>query len=210
MARTLKVVSIIAFVGLILLPSGVGSGPGDSDDGSAPPPTREVNWSDGGSFYAYVELRDDIRTAKKFLATVKVFPPEAILGKWPGLKLDLNEAEPKELNVRSVIQIRGIDVPSRTPSFAKPHVFVERERDRFDDAVHFLWGLISDNKTPNRRPLILKNPTVGENDVIICTVYVIVGGHELDVAAMLAGDGHALYGSDGEYNWGGRLVLRFK
>ena len=209
MTRTLKIVSIIVFALVILLSPGIGSGPGDDDETSTPPPAaREVDWADGGSFYAYVELRDDIRDAKTFLATVKVYPPEVNLEKWPGVEIKTREAYPEEVNVRTKIQIRGIDVPRRLPTFARPHVFIERERARFDDAVHFVWGLISNSKTPNRRPLILKNPVVGKKDTIIVDCFVIVGGHELDVAAMMVGDGHALYGKDGEYNWGGRLVLR--
>ena len=209
--RLIRLVSIIILVFCSLQLQSHSNGGSDTNDDEGPDqaqrPPRKVDESKG-VFYARVRLRDDIRAVNLLFAEVKVFPPEVHHTKWPGTSIEYNDVYLEEVNVKCEIRIRGIEAPSRTPRFSRPHVEVERERSRFDDAVHFLWGLISDSKTPNSRVLILQNPDIYEDtNIIEVDAFVRLGGHELSIAEVLVRDGHAQYGEG--WDWGGRIVRKF-
>jgi hypothetical protein len=194
-----------------------GSSDGE-DDGSPPKETKKKNGklSKNGQFYARVKLRDDVHGINLFFAEVLTFPPENKdpqadkFSHWPGVKVDVNEAYPQSVNVRCTIRIRGIDVPTGYPDFERPQIYIERERARFDDGMHFVWGLISDNKSPNNRPLILYNPVVADDGFIDVDVSVMLGAHELDVAGILTEEAHAMYGKVGEWDWGHRAIRKIR
>lgn len=193
----------IAICCLAMIPmlSQSGSDGTDTDDPPAPPKLK----AEGGQFYARVVLRDDILAVNEFFAEIKIHPTDK---RWPGAEIKPREAYSEEVNLKTNIRIRGISVPTILPNPNQPHQYVERERDRFDDAVHFVWGLISDNKTPNARPLILANPTVAKDGLIEVDMWVMVGGHTLNVAVMLVKDGHARYGNQTDWDWGHRAIQK--
>ena len=207
---------LFSFLCLLMIPmfgqSNGGSDGGDDDN----PPGKNGDLSKNGRFYARVKLRDDVHEINLFLAEVSTFPHENNDPEldepphWPGVKVNVDEAYPHSVNVRSTIRIRGIDVPTSYPSWERPQIYGERERARFDDGIHFVWGLISDNKTPNNRPLILYNPVRADDGVIDVDVYVMLGEHELDVAGILTEEGHAMYGKTGEWDWGHRVIRKMK
>lgn len=185
--RILVIILLITFPGDRAEPNGDGSDP----VASGPAFDAEAY---KGRFFARVELRDDLERVDAFFAEVKVFPA---LSSWPNVKIDTENVF--ETNIRALIHVRGISVPSRMPNRARPHIQVERERRRFDAAIHYLWDIVKNSET-----LILENVVEDtENRVFRCDVAVLLGGQEIDLARMLVTDGHAAYQvEETHWDWG--------
>ena len=171
-----------------------------SSDGSDPPPKMDAPPVEPeksvGFFHAQVEIRDDLH-GKGFFAVVETYPAGGD-GEWPVIKTVSHTAETLGYKL---IEIRGISMPSQFADRSRPLIFSERERDRFDKAMSFMWALISQCET-----LILSNPVAHpENGTIVCDVAVRIGGHNLDLAHMLIADGHAR--PAGLWDWGARDVF---
>ena len=197
-----KHVSFACFI-LVLLFFNSGPVCQASSDGSEDEPsssTAVTQEPQEGQFFARVELRDDLERVDVFVAEVKVHP--AIMD-WPGITLTDKGTGVVETNIRAVIRIRGISVPSQFALRTRPHVQVERERARYDAAIHYVWDLVHNAET-----LVLENVQhVPKDKLYLCDVYVNIGGNLLDLADMLIADGHACSLQEAQHwDWGARRV----
>ena len=78
----------------------------------------------------------------------------------------------------TLIRIRGVSVPSQFADRTRPLIFAERERERFDKAMSYVWALISQSET-----LVLRNPEAIDGEgYVVCDVSVKIGGHELNLS----------------------------
>jgi hypothetical protein len=149
-----------------------------------------------GYFHCHVEIRDDLHQVDAFFGIVEAFPAVGEAS-WPVIHTESHTAETLGY---TLIQIRGLSVPSQFADRTRPLIFAERERERFDRAMSYVWALISQSET-----LILRNPEAVEGGgYVVCDVAVKIGGHELDLATMLINDGHAR--PEGHWDWGARDV----
>ena len=171
-----------------------------SGDGTEPPnmpepePVDVVEPETLGYFHCTVELRDDLHQVDAFFGIVETFPAD---GEWPVITTHSHTAETLGYKL---IQVRGLSVPTQFADRQRPLIFAERERERFDKAMSYVWSLISQSET-----LILRDPeAVAGEGYVICDVAVKIGGHELDLAEMLIADGHAR--PEGDWDWGARDV----
>ena len=167
--------------------------PGDMPDPPAPKDEPIDPSTMLGMFHCHVEIRDDLHRPNAFFGVVETYPG----GNWPAVQTVSHTAETLAY---TLIQIRGLSVPSQFTDRTRPLIFSERERARFDKAMSYVWALISQSET-----LILRNPVAVENEgYVICDVSVKIGGHDLDLATMLIADGHAR--PIGLWDWGARDV----
>lgn len=101
---------------------------------------------------------------------------------YPGAGFPLIEGGYTETNVHAHIRIRGITTPTACQTAEsrqnRPHAYVERERQRWDAGMRYLWGLIGINKV-----IKIVNPKVVDG-VVECDVKFYLGGawHALDTA----------------------------
>lgn len=144
-------------------------------------------------FFCSIEIRDDLHRPDAFFGIVETFPA---VGEWPVIETQSHTAETLGY---TLIQIRGISVPSQFADRTRTLISVERERARFDQAMAYTWALLSQSET-----LVLRNPEPTENGTVLCDVAIRIGGHELDLAQMLISDGHAR--PAGNWDWGARDV----
>ena len=166
-----------------------------SDGTDEPEPVETVEPETVGPFHCHVEIRDDLHTVDAFFGIVETYP--AGEAQWPVITTHSHTAETLGY---TLIRIRGLSVPSQFADRSRPLVFAERERERFDKAMSYVWAFISQSET-----LILHNPKAVEGEgYVVCDVSVKIGGHELDLAEMLIADGHAR--PAGKWNWGARDV----
>ena len=164
-------------------------------------PKRSVKRGDG-EFYARVLHRDDLHDVNLYEVEVKVFPST---GKWPGVSL-VNETV-KELNIHTLIRIRGLSAPADHRSRLRPHVRVEQEREYFVDAMSFIWKLVSAHEY-----LILSNPMLVESPpgsgalVTEVDAFLEVGGIRVNLVDTIIFAGHADSSRGGGHDWGMRQV----
>ena len=167
------------------------SGPGD-EEMEEMPLSNEMQ----GEFFARIEYRDDLLAPNRYFAEIKVHPG---IGKFP-----LVTGGYTETNVHCVIQVRGISVPDGCQmenKRSRPHYDVERERQRWNAAMGYVWNVIE----PTRR-LRVGNPKV-VGDVVEVDVYFSLGGAWHDLAVSMRNDHHAYATREGfVFNWGTRLV----
>ena len=167
-----------------------------SSDGEPEPESEPIDVVDPETpesvFHCHVEIRDDLHQVNAFFAIVETYPG----GDWPAVETKSHTAETLAY---SLIQVRGLSVPSQFTDRTRTLIFSERERERFDKAMSFVWALISQAET-----LLLRNPQAVEGGYVICDVSLKIGGHELDLAKMLIADGHAR--PAGIWDWGARDV----
>ena len=170
-----------------------------SSDGSDDEPETEVvdavEPEVFGYFHCNVEIRDDLHRLDAFFGPVETYPAVGEAS-WPVVHTESHTAETLGY---SLIQVRGISVPTQFPDRSRPLIFAERERNRFDEGMTYLWSLLSQSET-----LILRNPEATKDGTILCDVEVRIGGHDLDLASMLINDGHAR--PSGAWDWGARDV----
>lgn len=169
--------------------------PGDMPPEPVPEMENVVETAPDGYFHCSVEIRDDLHQVDAFFGIVETHP--AGEAQWPAITTHSHTAETLGYKL---IQIRGLSVPSQFADRSRPLIFAERERNRFDKAMSYVWALISQSET-----LVLRNPEAKDgHGAVICDVSVRVGGHELDLAQMLIADGHAR--PAGNWDWGARDV----
>ncbi len=169
-----------------------------SGDGTEEEPIIDVDVTEPevlGYFHCHVEIRDDLHRPDAFFGIVETYPSGD--AQWPVI---LTSSHTAETLGYTLIRIRGVSVPSQFADRTRPLIFAERERERFDKAMSYVWALISQSET-----LVLRNPEAVEGEgYVVCDVSVKIGGHELDLAAMLIADGHAR--PSGNWDWGARDV----
>lgn len=199
--RNIRPLLIIIAVMLILTVGSVfvsylnASSSGDETTVDPDEPVDTVEPQQDGFFHCAIEIRDDLHQVDAFFGIVETFPT---VGKaeWPVIQTKSHTAETIGY---TLIQIRGISVPSQFADRTRPLIEVKRERDRFAKAMKYTWALLSQSET-----LILRNPEPTKEGVVRCDVFLNLGGQELDISKMLIADGHAR--PTGNWNWGARDV----
>ena len=94
------------------------------------------------------------------------------------------------------IVIRDIYPPYRDKEWGRPHIEVEAERRRFDEAIDYVWKIISASDY-----FIVKNPKWHE-DLCIVDVYITIAGIRINFADALIEAGHA--SDNPNVDWGKR------
>lgn len=124
---------------------------------------------------------------------------------YPGAGFPSIEGGYIETNVHAVVRVRGITVPTgcQTPESRqnRPHAYIERERERWDRGMAYLWGLVGINKV-----IKIVNPEVVDG-IVECDIKFFLGGawHELDTA--MVQDDYARRIPDGfRVDWGSELL----
>ena len=146
-----------------------------------------------GLFYAEVEIRDDLLAVNGFVADVLVHPTP-LKGGWPRTTIPIGDISGE---VRTMVMIRGVSVPSHLASSNRPLIETRRERARFDEAIGFVWNIIQATDY-----LILTNPEpVSDTDHVVCDVFFDLAGMRLSLAKALVEAGHASYV---DRDWGKR------
>ena len=168
----------------------------DGEEDMPPIPSTE---GAGEGVYATIEYRDDLIAADTLFMEVKAHPK----AKFP--KITGGYAE---TNVHCLIRIRGISVPRALQlpeERARPHVFVNNERKRFDGAMDYIWSLAKLNKI-----FMLHNPVVVKTDKVVeCDVSIYIGGAWGSLGGSMINDEHARpLLNNVEWDWGTRNVTQ--
>ena len=155
-----------------------------------------------GEFYARVLHEHDIHNVDVYEAEVKVVPST---GRWPGVQV-VNETI-KEVNIHTLIRVRGLSVPVDHGSRLRPHVAVEQEHRYFVNAMEFVWRVLAAHEY-----LILSDPVLVESPpgsgamVTEVDAFLEIAGTRVSLANTIIFAGHADKGEAGDYNWGSRSV----
>ena len=124
---------------------------------------------------------------------------------YPGAGFPLVEGGYTETNVHVRIRIRDITTPTACQTVEsrenRPHAYIERERERWNAGMRYLWGLIGINKV-----IKIVNPEVVDG-AVECDVKFYLGGawHELDTA-MIQDDYAREIHPEFRIEWGSELL----
>ena len=94
------------------------------------------------------------------------------------------------------IVIRDIYPPHRDREWGRPHIEVETERRRFNEAIDYVWKIISASDY-----FIVKDP-VWHEELCFVDVYIEIANTRIDFADALIGVGHA--SDNPRVDWGKR------
>ena len=194
--------SFFLLILLLLMPALLS---GNGGDESVPIPVDKSRSIGGvenvGEFFAEVEIRDDLLAVDEYMVRVQVHPVKTPpinreITTWPQTQI------PKTAfaaDIRAMIKLRGVSVPSNLSPRHRPLVETRRETERFDNAMRFVWHLV--DATDH---LILSNPeVVSGTEMVRCDVYFELAGTRLSLAEALVVAGHARYEP---HDWGKRVV----
>ena len=194
---------IIPLVMMMVLPTGL-VGDGVDEEGAWVPvsgPEEDAKIGKGGPYYAEVEYRDDMYHPALFETRVNITP-----GGWPGFTAT---AHPRMEDVIILIQIRGVTAPDFNVSRSQPHHEIRRERQRFDEAMTYMWKMLSASEH-----FLLENPvmlSVGGtdyfNEVFVCDAYFELGKQKVSIAEMIVESGHGKWGESDSFDWGSRSIM---
>ena len=132
------VMSVLTAAGMIISYVNVDA---SSDGSDEPPIIDDPAPVVEGLFHCSVEMMWDLHRPDAFFGIVEVFPA---LGEWPVIRTESHTAESLGY---TLIRIAGISVPSQFADRTRPLKFAERERTRFDNAMRYVWALISQSET---------------------------------------------------------------
>lgn len=185
----ITVIGVLVALGFVCILAFAGS---EGDDAPIPISTK-------GAIYATIEYRDDLIAADTLFMEVKAHPK----ARFPKIAGGYAET-----NLHCLIRIRGISVPRALQlpeERARPHVFVNNERKRFDGAMDYIWSLAKLNKI-----FMLHNPVVIKDDKVVeCDVSIYVGGAWGSLGGSMINDEHARpLLNDVEWDWGTRNVTQ--
>ena len=159
-------------------------------------PIQEVKAD--GIFEARIQYEHDIDAPNRLFVEIKIYPHQEH-APFPGVV-----GGHSETNVHTWVHIRGLSVPNGLQSHEDRHVHhddVEIERRRWNDAMTFLWQIISPNKK-----LRVVNPEIVDGK-LYCDLKFYLGGTWHDVAIAMINDNHARKKEPGlRWKWGTRLL----
>ena len=196
--KSLFIICILILVAIIITVA-FSSSDGDDPESYTWETSSDSDKVASGRFYAQFQYRDDLHQADVFQATVKVHPA---LAEWPGVEVKAKDRI-FSTEIECLIEIRGISVPDYHADRSRPISKVDRELQRFDDAMDFLWKLLSEADY-----LILESPeSLGDaSPVYRCDVYLEIAGAEVSLAQAMIHAGHARPLQD--WDWGAKHVER--
>lgn len=151
------------------------SGPGDEEM----PPTEET--ADSGWVYGRIEYEHDLLAPNLYFMELLAHPE----GKVPRI-----EGGYASTDVHVMVRLRGVDVPRAMHSpdeRHRPHIWRERERERWDAAMRYIWNVCEPTKT-----FRVHNMVVIEKDrVIEADIAFFLGGAWHNLAISMLSDEHA-------------------
>lgn len=141
--------------------------------------------------FAHLEYKHDVKAIDRYFLEVRDHPGEGI---------DEIEGGFVATNFYADVRLRDVSVPTgcdTTAAHNKPHIEIDRERERWSEGMDFVQQLLMLNQS-----LRLSNITV-EGEVLVCDVQFYLGGAFHDLKTTLARDGFARPLIDGyAWNWG--------
>ena len=155
------------FVGVLWV-----SGSGDDDDleleqvPETPFDISETEW-----VYGKIEYRDDVLKPNLYFVLLRAHPGSPV----PNIKGGYHTTD-----VHVTLKLRGVEVPrglQQKSERNRPHRWLQRERERWDRAMNYVWSVCNPNRT-----FRVHNLEIVESDKVL----------EGDVEFLLGGQWHLL------------------
>ena len=153
--------------------------PGEPGDAEPPPVPEETDSS--GWVYGRIEYEHDLIAPNLYFMELLAHPD----GQVP-----LIEGGYASTDVHAIVRLRGVDAPRALHSVDerhRPHIWRDRERERWNDSMAYVWNLFSSTKT-----FRVHNMVVIEDDKVIeADIEFWLGGAFHNLAVSMLNDEHA-------------------
>ena len=154
------------------------SGPGDEELPPEVPPDTEVS---SGWVYGRIEYQHDLIAPDTYFMELLAHPDA---------KVPMIEGGYASTDVHVRVRLRGVDVPRAMhdpEARARPHIWRDRERARWDAAMAYVWNLTD----PTHTFRVHNMAVIVEDKVIEADIEFWLGGAWHNLAIALLNDDHA-------------------
>ena len=155
------------------------SGPGDEDIPFKP--ISEIEEGKGNWVYGKIEYFHDLLAPNRYFMLLRAHP---------GSPVPMIEGGYATTDVYLDVILRGVDVARAVQNKSertRPHDFIDRERQRWDSALHYVWNLTEPNRTFRVGNMVV----IEEDKAIMADMDVLVGGTWHSLALFMIADEHA-------------------
>lgn len=102
------------------------------------------------------------------------------------------------------VKLRGISVPHALQDAQdrnRPHIWLERQRERWDEAMRYIWNIMQ----PQRTFRVGNFKVIKDDELLEADIEFLLGGqwHSLNIAMMQDEHGRP---TGAEWDWGSRIV----
>ena len=171
-----KRLSWILHLFVIFVSLSLASGPGDEELPPVPDDTDDTGW-----VYGRIEYQHDLLAPNLYFMELLAHPD----GQVPMI-----EGGYASTDVHAIVRLRGVDTPRALHTVDerhRPHLWRDRERERWDSAMRYVWNVCEPTKT-----FRVHNMVVIEADrVIEADIEFYLGGAWHNLAIALIQDEHA-------------------
>ena len=190
---SIGILTILTVASVLLSPwTADTSGPGDE------PPPDDIPMLEGTEtepepvyIFAHLEYKHDVKAVDAYFLEIQDHP---------GAGIDEIVGGFVATNFHAYVRLRDVSVPTScdtTEAHNRPHIEIDRERERWAEGMDFVQGLLMLNQS-----LRLSNITV-EGQILLCDVQFSLGGTWHDLTTTLSRDGFARPIIEGyAWNWG--------
>ena len=171
-----KRLSWILHLFIICVSLSLASGPGDEEMPPLPDETEDTGW-----VYGRIEYLHDLLAPNLYFLELLAHPE----GQVPKI-----EGGYASTDVHVVVRLRGVDVPRAMHAVNerhRPHLWRDRERERWDAAMQYVWNLFEPTKTFRVHNMVV----IDEDRVLEADIEFYLGGAWHNLAIALLQDEHA-------------------
>ena len=169
-----KHLSWILHLSIICVSLSLASGPGEEE-------LIETETDGSGWVYGRIEYEHDLLAPNLYFLELLAHPE----GKVPMI-----EGGYASTDVHAIVRLRGVDTPRAMhgpDSRHRPHIWRDRERERWNSAMQYVWNLCEPTKTFRVHNMVV----IDEDRVIEADIEFWLGGAFHNLAVALLNDEHA-------------------
>lgn len=167
-----------------------------SDDNGEPPTTQSTEPKNGW-VYGKIEYQHDVLTPREYFLLLRAHP---------NAKVPNIEGGYATTDVYAKVRLRGVSTPRNLQNADdrhRPHIWLERERERWNQAMQYVWSIVQPNKT-----FRVGNFKVLDSDELLeADIEFLLGGMWINLASAMINDEIARTPQeDFEWDWGSRGI----
>ena len=168
---------------------------GGSDDSEDPISTDDEPKK--GWVYGKIEYQHDVLTPREYFMLLRAHP---------NAKVPKIEGGYATTDVFAKVRLRGVSTPrdlQNAENRHRPHIYLERERARWDKAMVYVWNVIQTNRTCR----VGNFKVLKADEVLEADIECLLGGMWINLATTMINDEIARTPQDEfEWDWGSRGI----
>ena len=168
-----------------------------SSDGSDAPPTNTPDAPKKGWVYGKIAYPHDVLTPRDYFLLLRAHPQAKVPKITGGYATT---------DVYVKVRLRGVSTPrdlQNTTDRHRPHTYLDRERERWDNAMQYVWNVMQ----PNRMFRVGNFKVLKADALLEADIEFLLGGMWINLANTMINDEIARAPqAEFEWDWGSRSI----